>query len=167
MSNVKIEYAASAAVAITLASLATDTTQLVGRESDVIDNTSNKYLDYMLSGKITVGTSPTDAKEIRVYVAGVHNDTPLWPDEMDGTDSAETITSVGVRDAGLKLVAIIATNNTSDRAYYFGPVSVAALFGGVVPPKFSVFVTHNTGVNLNSTGGNHVLSVVPVYETIT
>ena len=43
---------------------------------------------------------------------------------------------------------------------------VAALFGGTLPAKFVVFVTHNTAVNLNSTGGNHVISITPVYQQI-
>jgi hypothetical protein len=42
---------------------------------------------------------------------------------------------------------------------------VALLFGGVVPRKFVVFVTHNTGVALNATAGNHVIAITPVYAT--
>jgi hypothetical protein len=35
----------------------------------------------------------------------------------------------------------------------------------VVPPKFVLFTVHNTGVNLNSTGGNHVFRYRGVYAT--
>lgn len=163
--DIKLVYAASADLTITLASLATDANLLTGRESTAVDNSTNKYIDYLLGGKITTGTTPTDAKEIRVYVGALINDT-TYPDVLDGTDSAETITSAGIRDAGLRLAAVIATNNTSDRAYYFGPISVAALFGGSLPLKFVVFVTHSTAVNFNSTGGNHVISVTGVYENV-
>ncbi len=77
---------------------------------------------------------------------------------MDGTDSAETLTSVGVGQGFLKLAAALNVDaTTSDRDYAFGPVSVAQLFGGVLPQRWSVFVSHNTGVALNATGGNHVL----------
>ena len=165
MSDVKLAYAASAALTITLASVATDANLLTGVESDAIDNTTNKYLDYLLAGKTTTGTSPTDAKEIRVYVAALIEDS-TWPDVLDGTGSAETITSSGIRDAVLKLANVIPTNNTSDRTYWFGPLSVAALFGGTLPKKFVVFVTHNTAVNLNSTGSNHAIYVTGVYETV-
>ena len=55
---------------------------------------------------------------------------------------------------------------TSDRTYWFAPVSVAALFGGTLPKYWGAFITHNTGVNLNSTGTNHVISYTPAYETI-
>lgn len=166
MASIKIEYASSAALTITLASLASSSTLVAGRESTAVDNTTNKYLDYLLAGKIRAGTSPTDAREIRVYVYGSQNDTPLYPDTIDGTDSDETITSAGVRDAGLKLAAVIATNNTSDRDYFFGPISVAALFGGTLPKFWGVWITHSTGVNLNSTGGNHIISQTGVYETV-
>jgi hypothetical protein len=85
---------------------------------------------------------------------------------FDGTDSAETVTSAGVRDGFAKLAAAMPVDSTtSDRDYYFGPVSVAGLFGGACPKKFVAFVTHNTGVNLNSTGGNHLVYITPVYAT--
>lgn len=166
MASIKLAYGASAAVTISPASLASDTNLLAGRESDAVDNATNLYLDYLLAGKITTGTSPTDAREIRVYVAGIVDDTPTYPDVLDGTDSAETITSSGIRDAALRLAAVIATNNTSDRTYWFGPISVAALFGGTLPAKFVVFVVHNTGVNLHATGSNHAIRVTGVYETV-
>jgi hypothetical protein len=163
--DIKLAYAASSALTITLASLASDTNLLAGRESTAVDNTSNLYLDYLLAGKITTGTSPTTAKEIRVYVAGLMEDA-TYPDVLDGTDSNETIASVGTRDSALKLAAVIGTINTSDLTYYFGPISVAALFGGVLPKKFVVFVVHNTAVNLNSTGSNHAIHITPVYQTV-
>lgn len=165
MSDIKLQYVASSAVTISLASLATDANLLAGRESTAIDNSTNEYLDYLLAGQITQGTSPTTAKEIRVYVVGMLNDT-TWPDVFDGTDSAETVTSSGIRDSVCRLAAVMATDATSDRVNYFGPVSVAALFGGTLPAKFGVFVTHNTAVNLNATPGNHVISIVPVYQQI-
>lgn len=166
MASVKIEYAASATVTISPASLATSATWVAGVESDFIDNTTNKYLDYLLAGKITVGTTPTINTEIRVYVVALANDS-TWPDVFDGTASAETVTSAGVRDGFAKLAAIMAVDaTTSDRSYPFGPVSVASLFGGAMPKKFVVFIVHNTGVNLNSTGGNHVVDVTPVYQTV-
>lgn len=166
MANIKLEYAASSALTITLASLATSATLVAGQESTEVDNTTNKYLDYLLAGKITTGTSPTDAREILVYVVGLMEDS-TYPDVFDGTNSAETWTNLFIRNAAGKLAAVIQTNSTSDVTYFFGPVSVAALFGGVVPKKFVVWVTHSTGVNLNSTGSNQAIHITPVYATST
>lgn len=163
--SLKMAYAASSAVTITLASLATDASLLTGRESTEIDNSSNLYLDYLVAGTIMTGTSPTTGKEIRVYAVGQMNDS-TYPDVFDGTDSGETVSGVGTRDSVCRLIAVIPTVATSNLAYYFGPVSVAAVFGGVCPRKFVFFVTHNTAVNLHATGGNHVISITPVYRTL-
>jgi hypothetical protein len=167
MADVKIAYGSSAAMTITLASLATSSTRVAGRESTAINNTSNKYLDYLVAGKVTTGTSPTDAKQIDVWVYASFEDTPTYPDVFDGTDSDETATSAGVLAGALVLAASISTNNTSDRTYWVVPFSVASLFGGRCPKYFGVFVTHDTGVNLNSTGGNQAFWTTPVYETVT
>lgn len=163
--SVKIAYGSSSNLTITLASLATSSTLLVGRESTEVDNSSNLYSDYLLSGKITTGTSPTASKSIEVWVVAQLDDS-TYPDVFDGTDSAETITSDGVKYGIVKLAAIITTSSTSDVSYYFGPVSVAAMYGGSLPRKFVVFVTHNTGQNLNATGGNQQITVKGVYYTI-
>lgn len=163
MATITPSYAASATITISPASLGSSSTFVAGRESNVIDNTSNKYVDALLSGQVTVGTTPTVNTQIRVYVFAPMNDTPTYPDVMDGTDSAETITSVGVGNGFLKLAASIDVDaTTSDRVYNFGPIAVAALFGGVLPSRWSVFVAHNTGVNLNSTAGNHIFTYIGV-----
>lgn len=156
MATVTVSYAVDAALTITLASLATSPTFVFGREATAVVNGVNKYVDAMLSGRITVGTTPTIDKQILVYVFGSYNDDPDWPDVFDGTDSDETITTAGVGRGFLKLAAVLDVDaTTSDRSYSFGPVSVAMLFGGVLPENWSVFVTHNTGANFNSTAGNH------------
>ena len=165
MADIKLAYGAASDVTITLASLASDTNLLAGRESAEIVNTSTLALDYLVSGKITAGTSPTASRSIEVWVVGSWDGTN-WPDVFDGTDSNETITSADIKASVCRLLAAMATANTSDRTYHFGPVSVAAAFGGVVPPKVVVFVVHNTGVALNATGSNHQIRLQPVYETV-
>jgi len=167
MADQQIYYGASSSLTCTLASLASDANLLAGRESTAVDNSSALNLDFLLSGKITTGTSPTDAKSISVYVYAAANDTPDYPDVLDGTDSDETMTSAGIRDSSLILVSSMPTDDTSDRAYWFAPVSIAAAVGsGTCPQRWGVFVVHDTGVALNSTGGNHVLSITPVYGTV-
>ena len=165
MADIKTAYGTASDVTITLASLASDTNLLAGRESTAIDNTSTLALDYLVSGKITAGTSPTASRQIEVWAVGSWDGTN-WPDVFDGTESAETITSADIKAAACRLLAVMATANTSDRTYHFGPVSVAAAFGGVVPPKFVVFVVHNTAVALNATSGNHQIRLQPTYETV-
>ncbi len=166
MASVKIEYGSSAALTITLASLATDTNLLAGRESTAIDNTTNKYLDVLISGNIRVGTSPTTGKVIEIWAYGSLSDSPTYGDVLDGSDSNETITSAGVKNSVLKLVHTIETEATSDRDYPFGPIGLAQFFGGSLPKFWGIFAVHNTGVNLNSTGGNHNITYTPIYQTV-
>ena len=165
MADLKLSYPAASDLTITLASLGSDTNLLTGRESATIDNSTNLYLDYLISGKITAGTSPTAARSIEVWAVGSWDGTN-WPDVFDGTESAETITSADIKSSICRFVAAMATANTSDRTYHFGPVSLAAAFGGTLPPKFVLFVTHSTGVNLNSTAGNHQIRIQPVFQTV-
>lgn len=166
MANVKLNYPAASDVTITLASLSSSTDLLTGAESTAVDNSTNLYLDYLISGKITTGTSPTTAKVIQVWVVGSWDGTN-WPDVFDGISSGPTISSANQKNAICKYIIELPTDATSNKVYYFGPSSVAAAFGGMLPPKFVVFVTHSTVAALNSTAGNHQIRIQPVYETIT
>lgn len=162
--DLKLVYGTPADITITLASLPTSSTKLVGREGNALDNTTNLCVDYLVSGKITTGTSPTASKTIEIWAVGSWDGT-LWPDVFDGTDSAETVSAQSVKDQICKCIASINTSNTNDFTYPFGTVSLRALFGEV-PPKVTFFVTHDTGVNLNSTSGNHQIRVQPVYYNV-
>lgn len=167
MADIKIAYGASSALTCTLASLATSSTLLVGRETTAVSNTSGLYSDYLVAGKITTGTTPTANTRIEIWAYGSLDDTPTYPDVIDGTDSDETMTSENVKLAALRFVTAIVVDSTSDRTYYFGPQSLAQVFGGQIPKNFGLFVTHSTAVNLNATGSNHSLTITPVYATVT
>jgi hypothetical protein len=157
MATIKPAYTSSATITISPASLGSSATRVDGRESTAVDNTSNLFLDCLVSGKVTTGTSPTAGKQIDIWVYASEDGTN-YPDVFDGTDSAETVTSENVRNSALRLAATIIIDSTSDRAYYVAPFSIAALYGGTVPRKWGLFITHDTGVNLNSTAGNHAWS---------
>lgn len=148
------------AITITLANLASSSSLVVGRESTIVTNVSNLYMDALVSGQITVGTTPTVDKQILVYVYAPlkHvSGTPTLPiattTALTGADAAATFEAYQLNQ--LRLAAVATVIATSDRAYSFAPFSVAALFGGVLPIKWGLFLTHNTGVNLNATAGNH------------
>lgn len=166
MASRKEAWGTNVALTNAIASLGSSSTWVAGYESDVTDNTTNLLLDYRVTGKVTVGTTPTINTEIRIYVVGIWGDVTTWPDVFDGTTGAETVTSVGVGTGFLKLGAVMLVDaTTSDRPYPFD-FTVAQLYGGVVPEKFVLFTTHNTGVALNATGGNHVFNVRGLYETV-
>lgn len=150
----------TSALTITLASLATSASLVAGRQSTVVSNATDKFMDVILSGQVTVGTSPTTAKAIAVYVFA-----PLKIASSTASYPIATATALGESDAAatfeidqlncLRLAGAMNVIATSDRAYSLEPVSIASLFGGVMPIKWGIFVTHNTAVNLNATAGNH------------
>ena len=163
MATVTPNYAASATVTIGLATTPLASSTTVVREGTVIDNTTNKYDDALLSGKITVGTTPTSGTPIYVYVYAILDDTPTYPDTLAGSDADRTLTSVGVGQGFLKVAAVLNVDSTtSNRAYAFGPIAVAQFFGGVLPLKWGVAVSNQSGVALNSTAGLHFIKYIGV-----
>jgi hypothetical protein len=166
MADNKIEYGASAAIAITLASLASDTSLLIGRQSDIVNNTVNKYLDYIVAGKITTGTTPTTARYLDVWLFGQVEDTPIYPDTLAGVDAARTLTSAEIKFNALANLASILVSATSNITYWIRPTSVASLFGGVVPKRWGVWVAHSSVAALHATGSNHAFWQTPVYATL-
>ena len=162
--NILWKYGSTQTITAAIASLASDTNLLAGLESSIIDNTTDGFEDIILSGKATTGTSPTASRQIEVWA--IAWDSNAWPDVFDGTSSAETITSADIKASLCKAVAIMPTNNTSDRTYSFTGVSAKQVFGGVLPSKFVLFIVHNTGVNLNATAGNHEFRYQGVYPQV-
>lgn len=156
-------YTAITAPTHTMASLATSSSLVTGRESTAVDNSSTKYLDIQIFQKVTTGTSPT-AGTIELWLIPSFDGT-TWPDVFDGTDSAETVTSRDILRACGKLAASTPTDTTSNQTYPLTVPSVRDVFG-TVPQKFVLFITHNTAVNLNSTESNHDAVVEGTYETV-
>lgn len=138
---------------------------MAGWESDAIDNSTNKYTDYIVNAKITVESAGLSAGEIRMHFVAELNDT-TWPDVFDGTESAETVTDTEIYSAICRLGAITATDTTASRVYYLMCPSVAAVFGGTVPRKFVVFITQSTGAALETTGDPNQVYVAGVYENV-
>lgn len=159
------------AITWTLASLATSSTLLVGRESTIVDNTSNKFLDVLVSGQIMTGTTPTVDKSILIYVS-----TPLkvvasaftlpiaGATALTGIDAAATF-DINQRNK-LQLADAINVAATSDRAYSFA-FSIAQLFGGIMPLKWGLWVTHDTVAALNATAGNHWAHYIGIKADVT
>lgn len=165
--DVKMAYGSSAAFTFGFEATATSSTYVAGRESTAVSNTSNLYLDYFIGGKSATGTSPTAARVILIFAYGSVNDTPTYPDVLDGTDSTETFTSADILNAAVKRLHQTGTSNTSDRVYWFSPTSLGEVFGWILPKNFGLYGAHDTGVNLNATGSNHVWNYTGVYATVT
>ncbi len=156
MADLKTKYPATSSVdlTLTLTSLATNAVGvfLAGRESTAVDNSTNQDLDHLLSGSITMsGTAPTVSRSVNIYAyapISVATGTPTYPDSITGTDAAKTMTSANVQNSALRFVASITIDATASRVYNFAPVSIASLFGGVLPRFWGVFVAHDTAQSL-------------------
>lgn len=156
-------YGSPTALTITLAGLATSATLLVGRESTAVDNKDvDDAVDALVGGKVTVGTTPTGATQIQIWAYGSYDDTE-YTGSASGSDAALTPPSKET----LKLLQVIPhSGSVSNIVYKWGPTSVANAFGGAMPVQWGIWITHNTGVNLNATGANQEVVYIPVkYES--
>lgn len=166
--DVKIAYAASASFTVTnLHSLPASATWIAGWESNQVDNTSNLYRDYLISGLLKMAASNNKAGTIKIFIVALIADA-TWPDVFDGTESTETITSTGIRDSICKLGATINVTADASVSYPFGPFSVASLFGGVCPSKFVVFITGDgaTSNNAQFAADTNIVTYKGVYDTV-
>lgn len=145
---------------ITLASLATSSTLVAGRAGTAIDNAGTDLaIDSLLGGFISVGTTPTANTQIEVWAYGSYDGTS-YDGGATGTDAALTPTGSKTLLRLITIIPVVAA--TSNVKFTFGPFSIAQAFGGTMPRKWGTFVVHNTGVNLNSTAGNHEIKHTPV-----
>lgn len=151
-------YGTPTAMTITLASLASDTNLVAGRESTAVDQKDTlDGVDVLVGGKVTTGTSPTASRQIEIWAYASYDDT-----EFSGTATGSDANLTPDAKTNLRLLTVIPTANTSDKTYKWGPFSIAQAYGGSVPVQFGIYVVHNTGVNLNATAGNHEV----VYTTV-
>lgn len=163
MATIKPVYGSPVTITCTLASLASDTTLVSGRQSAVVNNSGSAIIDALLGGKIRVGTSPTNNRLIEVWLFGSYDGTTFTAG-LGAGDSAMSLTN---KRSLMSLFQVIETFSTSDVTYEFGPRSVAAAFGGVMPTQWGVGIIQNTGVALHATGGSHELKYTPVTLDVT
>jgi hypothetical protein len=163
MADIKSAYGTSnQTITVSLASLADSAT--AGRESTVIDNTSNVFLDALVTGKIKPQNSGSIIAPSAVYVwaYGTTDNGTTYPDTVTGSDAAITMNSPNQLRL-LGVINVIAINTT----YIGGPWSVASCFGGRLPQKWGIVVQNDCGTALSATGGDHVFQYQGVYQTVT
>lgn len=169
MVEVKTTYDTPVDLTFTPASLASSATLIAGTESTEVDNsTTDKYIDALVTGFITVGATTVAADtNIYIYVWGNHETIGTNNlDTLTGSDGDRTITNTGVRDSMLKLGAIINVSATTDNiTHHIQPFSVAQLFGGVMPNFWGVWLVHDTVAALNATAGNHEITYTGITFT--
>ena len=164
MADIKPFYPSIITPTITIASLGSDTSLLIGQQSTSI---TSDVLDYSIRGKIRTGTSPTTGRVIELWAVASWDGGTTWPDAFGATNAGRTIASSENKNQICKLVASIATVATSNQDYPFSCESLAAIFGGKLPKSWVLWLAHSTGAALNATAGNHSIQIEPYYETVT
>ncbi len=169
MADIKLKYGAVDPVAVTiaLANLASSSTLLAGRESTVIDNTTNLDLDHLVSAHFTTGSSPTAGTRIELWCYGLRKSsssgaTKVYPANFTGADAALTLASDNVKFAALRRIGFVIVDSTTNREYDIPPTSVAARFGGRLPPYYGLFAVHNNGVALQNNSANQDIQYLRV-----
>lgn len=141
-------YASPENITITMTSLASGS----WRQSASVSNAVNLYLDALIGGSIQVGTSPTNGSTFDIYAYGTFDAGTNFTAGASGTNSAYTADG----EEGLfPLLRVITVDATSNENYVWGPVSLAAAFGGWMPVTWGVVVNNNTGVITHATGTNN------------
>lgn len=149
--EIKDKFSTPAALTITLASLASSTTG-VGRQSTIVDNTTNRYQDILLAVSIKLGTSPTGSKSVQIYLIRDNNDTtPIRDDNAGASDAAFTVLNA-------PLIGVLMDKSSPST----GDVLAGNFLINKPGPKWGIAVVHDTGVALDATGSNHVISYTGV-----
>jgi hypothetical protein len=129
---------------ISLNSLASN----AARQSTEVDNSSNLFLDALLSVVLVSASSSVSSTGVaNIFAFGTAD---------GGTNRTE---GAGASDASITLadpsnllfvgsVSIVANSTT----YKAGPFSIAKAFGGVLPERWGVVIENRSGTALNSSG---------------
>lgn len=140
-------FQSSTAFTITIASLATSTVG-VGRQSDILDNSSGREMMARIWAKIKQGTSPTSNRSVYLY---------LLTDDNNGTNHRTD--GAGASDAALTVLnaPLIGVLRNKGSGAATGDLMYGEFLVRIAAPKWGIALVHDTGVNLDSTGGNHWL----------
>lgn len=159
MSSIKTAYGSNnQAITCTITSLANNGQ----RSSAAIDNTSNLFLDALVTVKIKTNASGTSASGyVAVYAYGTTDGGTTYGggESGMGTDAGVTLAS----PPNLVLLGII--NAVANAVTYVrSGMSIAQAFGGVLPDHWGIVVDNRTAATLDASVGS--ANYQGVYNTV-
>lgn len=152
MADIKLAFGAATAFTKTNAGLADSVT--AGWKSNSIDNTSNLYLDALVSIELAaVNTAPANEKALFLFAYSLIEGTAYastGDGTIDGSEGTVTFPSVATLSIVLPILGIL-PYPVQNKAINSPAYSVAACFGGILPPKWGVAMINRTGMILSVT----------------
>jgi hypothetical protein len=131
-----------------LQSLASSKT--AGWQSDAVDNTVNNYADYLVQVVLDfANTAPANDKAAYVFAyAGLDT---VYTDPCTGAEGLITLPDITLNPLKLVRVGTI-PYNVQDEVAESLVWSIAAVFGGIVPPKWGLVIIEYSGAALAASG---------------
>lgn len=152
MANIKQAFGTATAFTKTNANLASSAT--AGWKSNAIDNSSNLYLDALVSIELAaVNTAPSNSKAIFLYAYSLIEGTAYasaGDGTIDGTEGTLTFPDFTTLAVVLPLLGIV-PYPVQNKAINSPAFSVAACFGGILPVKWGIAMLNHAGMTLNVT----------------
>lgn len=128
-----LSYGTATNLTSTVNSLASGSSVSLG----VIDNTSALALDFLVEVSGTSGASVTGSRTVDIFAIS----------SVDGTNFSDTNVN-NMRKIGYLFFS------TSSLTVRSASMSIAQAFGGVVPPKVTIYAVNNSGATLGASGGS-------------
>jgi hypothetical protein len=164
MANIKTAFGTATAFTKTNANLANSAT--AGWKSNAIDNSSDLYLDVLVSIELAaVNTAPGSSKTLWLFAYSLIEGTTAYASTgdgtIDGTEGAVTFPDMTTIGSVLPILGIV-PYGVQNKAINSPAFSVAQCFGGILPPKWGIAMVNHTGMTLNVTD----IFYTPVYRTV-
>ena len=161
MADVKLALSTVQTMTVTaLNSLASSAT--AGWQSAVVDNTTDLYEDALLQVVIDgANTAPANSKAAYIFAYAGLNTTYTNP--ASGSQGAITLLDVTANPQAMPLIGVL-PYTTTDEVAESRVMSVAAGFGGVLPPKWGVVIINHSGAATAASGNS--VTWRGVYRTV-
>lgn len=152
--NASVKQAFGTATAFTKTNANLTNSATAGWQSNAIDNSSNLYIDALVSWELAaVNTAPGSMVAIFCYAFGLIEGsvyTSTGDATPGGSEGTLAYPSVSTSVVVAPLLGVI-PYPLQNKAINGGPFSMAACFGGNLPPKWSVGMVNFSGMTLNVT----------------
>ena len=152
MATVTEFFGTATAFTKTNANLASSAT--AGWKSNAIDNSSNLYLDALVSIELAaVNTAPASNQAVYLYAYSLIEGSAYastGDGTIDGTEGTVTFPNISTLQIVLPILGIV-PYPVQNRAINSPAFSVARCFGGILPPKWGIAMVNFSGMTLSVT----------------